>query len=95
MDITWLNGSASLSNSDDRVTISPLSGSQQPFTSNLTLSPLSTFDSTSFTCRAQARPQANVQTLVTASEQREGTVSVTVVCKLNTYSFIPQFGKPS
>ena len=82
MDITWLNGSAPLSNSDDRVTISPLSGSQQPFTSNLTLSPLSTFDDTSFTCRAQARPPANTQTLVTASEQGGKNVSVIVVRKL-------------
>ena len=79
MDITWLNGSAPLSNSDDvRVTISPLSGSRQPFTSSFTLSPLSTFDNTSFTCRARVRPPANVETLVTASEQGVGTVSIHV-----------------
>ena len=79
MDITWLNGSTPLSNSTNRVTISPtLSGLQQPFTRNLTLSPLSTFDSTSFSCRARARPPANVQTLVTASEQGDGTISLTI-----------------
>ena len=78
MDIIWLNGSTPLSNSTNRVTISPLSGSQQPFTSILALSPLSTFDNAYFTCRARARPPANVQTLVTASEQGEGTISLTV-----------------
>ena len=78
MDITWLNGSIPLSNSTNRVIISPLSGSQQPFINILTLSPLSSFDSNGFTCRARARPPANLQTLVTASEQGEGTISLTV-----------------
>ena len=87
MDITWLNGSESLSNSDDRVTISPLARSQQPFTSDLILFPLSTYDNTLFTCRARARPPANIQALATASKQGEGTVSVTVVCKFFEWSF--------
>ena len=81
MDITWLNGSIPLSDSDARVTISSLSGSQQPFTSNLALSPLSTLDNTSFTCRARARPLADTHTFVTTSEFGEGTVSVIVECE--------------
>ena len=80
MDITWLNGTTPLSNSDDRVVISSLSGSQPSFTSTLTLSPLSTFDNTNFTCRARARPLPQ-QNFITASEEGARTVSVTVNCE--------------
>ena len=77
MDVTWLNGTVPLSNSDHRVTVSSLSGSQLSFTSTLTLSPVSTFDNTNFTCRARARPLPQ-QNFITASEEGARTVSLTV-----------------
>ena len=78
MDITWLRGSARLSNSDARVIISAVSGSRPSFTSNLTIYPLSTADNTTFTCQARARPPANQRSFITASEMGEGTTSVVV-----------------
>ena len=77
-DITWLRGSTHLSSSDARVTIYAVSGSTPSFTSTLTLDPLSTTDNTTFTCRARARPPANVQSFITVSEMEEGSTSVIV-----------------
>ena len=78
MDATWLRGSARLSSSDIRVTISSVSGSRPSFTSTLTLDPLSTADSTTFTCQARARPLAGVEGSITISEMGEGTAAVIV-----------------
>jgi hypothetical protein len=78
MDITWLRGSTNLSNGDARVTISSVTGFRPPFTSTLTLDPLSTADNTDFTCRARARPPPNVASLVIASEMGEGIMPVIV-----------------
>ena len=76
-DISWLNGTTPLSSGDPRVTIS-LDNSQLPFTSTLALLPLSTFDTTSFTCRARVRRHAGERGFVTLSETGEGTTSMTI-----------------
>ena len=94
MDITWLNGTTPLSNSDNRVIVSSLSGSQPSFTSTLTLSPLSIFDNTNFTCRAGARPLPQ-QSLITASEEGARTVSVTVNCNKFSCPKLSQSCAPS
>ena len=54
MDITWLRGDVDLE-TGGRESISSLEGYRPMFTSQLTLTPLSTEDTT-FTCRAVARP---------------------------------------
>ena len=77
VSITWLRGLTPLSNSTNHVTISPLSGSQSPFTSSVTLSPPSIEDNTTFTCRAGAIPSAELGT-ATASDLGEGTVTIVV-----------------
>jgi hypothetical protein len=79
MDITWLRGSTRLSSGDGRVTISSVAGSRPSFTSTLTLDHLSTADnSTTFICRARARPPPNVPSFVIASEMGEGIMPIVV-----------------
>ena len=76
-DISWMNGTTLLSSDDPRVTIS-LDNSQLPFTSTLSLLPLSTFDMTNFICRASVRPLAGERGFITTSENGEGSTSITV-----------------
>ena len=77
VSITWLRGMTPLSNNTDHVTISPLSGSQSPLTSSLTLSPPSIEDNTTFTCRAGAIPSAELST-ATASDLGKGMITIIV-----------------
>ena len=77
VDITWLNGMRHLSNSDARVTISPLSGSLLSYMSNLTIFPLSTADN-NFICKARARPPVRQQSFVTVSEEGERMIAVPI-----------------
>ena len=74
-DISWLNGTDTLSSDDPRVTID---NSQLPFTSTLSLRPLSTFDTTNFTCSARVRPRAGERGFVNASQIGEGSTSIPV-----------------
>ena len=85
VDVTWLRGSTHLSNSDDRVTISAISGSRPSFTGNLTLDPLSIADNTTFTCQARVRPPANQQSFISVSEMGDSTVTLIVYCKYNWF----------
>lgn len=81
VSVTWLRGDTQLSNNTDgRITISPLSGSQPSLTSTLTLSPLSTEDNTSFTCRAGAL-SVGFSSLTTGSNLGEGTIILPVECE--------------
>ena len=77
-DVTWLRESTPLSNSDSRVTISSVTGSRPSFTSTLMLSPLSTVDNTTFTCRATARRPLDQQGFISDSEVGVTTDSVIV-----------------
>ena len=89
VDITWLKEDAmtELSNNDDtRVTISLPSGSQLSFTSTLTLFPLSTFDNTSFTCRANVHSD---MFLVIRSEISSHTIPIIIQSKLPVITVIP------
>ena len=65
MEVTWFRSGTPLSNTTSRVTISPLAESGRTLTSNLTLSPLSTED-TSLACIAVTRSTSNI--FVTESE---------------------------
>ncbi len=71
-----------------RDTISALEGSRsrQTFTSLLTLSPLSTEDTT-FTCRAVARPPAG-SGFITMSEIGQQTVNISVESELHSDTII-------
>ena len=85
-DVTWLRGSTPLSNGDDRVTISSVTGSRPSFTSTLMLSPLSTVDNTTFTCQATARRPVNQQGFISDSEMGEGVNSAVVYRKYLAFS---------
>ena len=75
--IKWLQGTTLLTNTTDRISISPVSIYQLSFTSTLTVFPLSSMDSDSFTCRAGVISPGGVGS-VTASDLGEQTVSVIV-----------------
>jgi hypothetical protein len=75
MDITWLRGDAILLTTG-RDTISALEGSRPTFISHLTLTPLSTEDTT-FTCRAVARPPLRPGFII-MSEIGQQTVNISV-----------------
>ena len=76
MEVTWFRSGTPLSNTNSRVTISPLAESGKIYTSNLILSPLSTEDSTDFRCDAVVIPVT--LSLVTRSDTSSSTVSVSV-----------------
>ena len=90
-DVTWLNGTTTLSNNgtSSRVTLSSVSGSTEIhmtlFTTTLTLDPLTTFDNTTFSCQARARPRARARPFASQlpriSEVGDGKVSIFVNCK--------------
>ena len=82
-DITWLRGDVPLL-TGGRDTISALEGSRPTFTSRLTLTPLSTEDTT-FTCQAVARPPLGLS-FITVSGIGQQTVNVPV----ESESFLPQ-----
>ena len=76
MDITWLRGDAVIQPSG-RDAISALEGSRRTlFISQLTLTPLSTEDTT-FSCRAVARPPAG-SGFISISEIGQQTVNISV-----------------
>ena len=74
--LTWFKGSSPLYSSADRVSISS-SLKESQFTSNLTLYPLSTEDSTNFTCRAGIIPSDNLTSFI-ASDLIDEAVQVVV-----------------
>ena len=76
-DVMWLNGTTPLSNGDPRVTIS-IDSSQLPYSTTLSLFPISTFDMTNFTCSARVRPLATERGFIDPSEKGEQTTSVSV-----------------
>lgn len=80
MDITWLRGDTELSNNGTQTTIMTVGGSQQPFTNNLNLSPLSLTD-TVFTCRARARPPVGTS-VITESKVGQYITTITIQCEL-------------
>ncbi len=80
VSVIWLRGVSPLFNATDHVSIiSSLLDSQ--FTSNLTLYPLSTADSTNFTCRAGITPSGGLTSSLTASDLGEDTVSVQIILR--------------
>ena len=81
MDITWLMGDTVIW-PGGRDAIFALEGSRQLFISQLTLTPLSTEDTT-FTCRAVARPPAG-SGFISISEIGQQTVYISVECELHS-----------
>ena len=82
MDITWLRGDTMI-RTGGRNTISALEGSRPTlFISQLTLTPLSTEDTT-FTCRAVARPPAG-SGFIGISEIGQQTINISVECELHS-----------
>ena len=77
VDVTWSNSFGTLTNSSNRVTILPLSGSGLSYTSILTLTPANVEDST-FVCEARVRPPSGQQTFVTPSEKEESRIDITI-----------------
>ena len=82
VSLSWLRGASQLFNGTSRALISPLSESQSVFTSTLTVYPLSTVDSTNFTCRAGIIPQSDRFNSTAASDLGEETVLIIVQCEL-------------
>lgn len=78
VSVTWLRGTAALMNANDShfISISSLPDSHR-FTSNLTVSELSTLSSTNYTCMAGIVPLDDVIS-ATASDSSEDTVQVVV-----------------
>ena len=81
MDITWLRGDTVI-RTGGRDAISALEGSRRLFISQLTLTPLSTEDTT-FTCRAVARPPAG-SGFISISEIGQQTINISVECELHS-----------
>ena len=73
MDITWFSGARRLFNDSQRVNISRVVGSGLMYTSTLTISPLSTADS-SFTCRAKARPPRQLSFVIESAKGEDEIV---------------------
>ena len=78
-DIMWMNGTTPLSNGDPRVTIY-VDSSQLPYSSTLSLFPLSIFDTTRFTCGARVRPSATESGFITASDSGAMATSISLNC---------------
>ena len=78
MEVTWMRGTMTLSDSDARVTVSSVSGSRPSVTSTLTLDPLSTVDNTTFTCQVRARRPINQLGFISDSELGDSTDTVVV-----------------
>ena len=74
---TWLREGVELSNSDSRLNISSTSITEPPFTSTLTLNPLSTVDNATFSCRAVGSLSGGSSS-VQDSDPGEGTTFVLV-----------------
>ena len=87
VSLSWLRGATQLFNGTSRALISPLSESQSVFTSTLTVYPLSTVDSTNFTCRAGIIPQSDRLSSTAASDLGEETVLIIVQGELCKYRF--------
>ena len=79
VSLTWFQGLTPIFNStDDRVTISPISDSQLPFTSTLVINPVNTTENDYFTCRAAVVPLRGIDSFV-ASDFGEERILVVVV----------------
>ena len=83
MDVTWYDDEEQLLSqlTSNRVTVSPVSGSDLSYTISLTIFPPSTADS-AFICRARASSPPNQQSFVTRSEQGESRINVSVKGKI-------------
>ena len=77
VSLTWFRGLSPIFNTTDRVTISPISDSQLPFISTLTIYPLNHTDNDYFTCRAGVVPFTGSDSFV-ASDFGEERVLVVV-----------------
>ena len=75
--LTWFRGLTPIFNSTDRVTISPISDSQLPFISTLTINSLNTTENDYFTCRAGVVPFSGIHSFV-ASDFGEERVLVII-----------------
>ena len=75
--LTWFRGLTPIFNTTDRVTISPVSYTQLPFVSTLTIFPLNNTDNDYFTCRAGVVPFSGIDSFV-ASDFGEERVLVIV-----------------
>ena len=75
--VTWQRGGTELPGTENRITISPPSGSQPLFTSSLTLDPLSSVDNATFSCGAVASLTSG-SSLVDDSDMGVGTTNVPV-----------------
>ena len=77
INVSWFNGSTSISNKTDRLTVSTLSGIRQPFISTLIIRPLFDVDNdATFKCQASANSDSE---FVGPSKIEESSVTISVL----------------